>query len=244
MNVYDHILRLTTEHLKGLAVLIDPDKADDAQITTLCTLFNGHRPDAILVGGSLVNNDTTAVVETLKRNTAAPIVLFPGNATQITPKADAMLLLSLISGRNPEFLVGQHVSAAMRIRTSGLETIPTGYMLIDGGTPTSVQYISSTLPIPADKDDIAVATAVAGQMLGLRAIYLEAGSGARQPVNPRMIQAVSRHIDIPLIVGGGLRTEADIEAACRAGADMVVVGTALERDPGLYTSVYNTVHRL
>lgn len=244
MNVYDNILRLRREQRKGLAVLIDPDKTDSDSIATLCAHFADYQPDMILVGGSLVAADTSITVDAIKHCTQSPVVLFPGNATQIAERADAMLLLSLISGRNAEYLIGQHVNAAMRIAASGIETIATGYMLIDGGAATSVEYISATRPIPFNKCDIAVATAVAGEMLGLRAIYLEAGSGARQPVSPEMISAVRAKVNIPLIVGGGLRTPESITAACTAGADIVVVGTALETDAGKYQSIYNAVHRL
>lgn len=244
MNVYDNILRLRREQRKGLAVLIDPDKTNNDSIASLCAQFIDNQPDIILVGGSLVASETSITVDAIKRCTSSPVVLFPGNATQIVDRADAMLLLSLISGRNAEYLIGQHVNAAMRIAASGIETIPTGYMLIDGGAATSVEYISATRPIPYNKCDIAVATAVAGEMLGLRAIYLEAGSGARQPVSPEMISAVRAKISIPLIVGGGLRTPESITAACTAGADIVVVGTALENNADSYKSIYNAVRRL
>ena len=158
-------------------------------------------------------------------------MLFPGNSTQLSDKADAMLMLSLISGRNADFLIGQHVVAAPFIKKSGIETISTGYMLIESGTTTSVEYISNTRPIPREKNDIAVATAIAGELLGNKAIYLEGGSGAKMPVPAPMIKAVHRSISLPIIVGGGLRSEDDIKNALEAGADIVVIGTSLESDP-------------
>jgi phosphoglycerol geranylgeranyltransferase len=170
-----------------------------------------------------------------------PTLLFPGSSFQLSYHADALLLLSLISGRNPELLIGQHVLAAPFLKVSPLEIISTGYMLIDGGVQSSVQYMSNTYPIPAHKNDIAVCTAVAGEMLGLKMLYLEAGSGARQPVPPDMIQAVRSAVQIPLIVGGGIRHPEQARAALQAGADVLVVGTAIENDPGLIREMASAV---
>ena len=169
----------------------------------------------------------------IKSSTSIPVVLFPGNVFQLCPKADAILLLSLISGRNPEFLIGNHVVASYAIRDSGMEVIPTGYILIDSGLPTSVQYMSNTIPIPRNKTDIAIATALAGEQLGLKAIYLEAGSGAKEPVPTNLISQVRSSIQLPIIVGGGLHTPQQILEVRNAGANMVVVGNAVEENPDL-----------
>ena len=225
-KLYDKIKLLQERREHQLAVLIDPDKADDLN-RTIATLKK-VRADIVLVGGSLVNTDTRAVVAQLKQHISQPVILFPGNASQFASNADALLLLSLISGRNAEYLIGQHVNAAVKIAQSGIEVIPTGYILIDGGTPTSVQYMSDTQPIPNNKVDIATATALAGEQLGLKMIYLEAGSGAKIPVNDAIISSVRRAIDIPIIVGGGLRSMAEVERVWSAGADIAVVGTAIE----------------
>jgi len=170
----------------------------------------------------------------LKSKTSLPVVLFPGSAMQFAPNADGILFLSLISGRNPDFLIGQHVAVAPTVKQSGVEVIPTGYILIDGGSPTSVQYMSQTMPIPNTKPEIAVATAIAGELLGLKAIYLEAGSGAMVPVPAVLIQAVRKAITIPIIVGGGIRTREQYQSALDAGANLVVVGNGLEANPQLF----------
>lgn len=216
-----------------LAVLIDPDKIN-AQTLSL-TLANATRAKAniVMVGGSLVDGDTDAAVRLVKEQTHIPVVLFPGNAMHFAPSADAIFLLSLISGRNPDFLIGNHVHVAGALKRSGIEVIPVGYMLIDGGVATSVQYMSNTMPIPSAKIDIAVATALAGEQLGLKAIYLEAGSGAANPVPHELIAAVCRNVTIPVIVGGGIRSAKQLQAAYQAGATMVVVGNALEKNPEL-----------
>lgn len=214
-----------------LAVLVDPDKASDEHIANLSAICAEHTPDIVLVGGSLVSSDTDEVVKRLKKSIKAPVVLFPGSSSQVAASADAMLLLSLISGRNADYLIGQHVNSAMHIKKIGLETIPTGYMLIDGGCQTSVQYVSGTMPIPRTKTDIAVATAVAGEMLGLKMLYLEAGSGASQPVPEEIVEAVRAHVEIPIIVGGGLKDIESVKNRYKAGADIVVLGTIVEKDP-------------
>jgi putative glycerol-1-phosphate prenyltransferase len=180
-------------------------------------------------------------VDILKQHTEIPVILFPGNVLQITPRADAILLLSLISGRNPEFLIGNHVIAAPILKKTDLEIIPTAYILIENGRPTSVEYMSNTKPIPADKIDLAVATAMAGEMLGHRLVYLEAGSGALETVNTEVIREVSSQIGIPLVVGGGIHTPDQIRDIYRAGADMVVVGTALEEDPEALLDLMNAL---
>ena len=213
---------------KAFVWLIDPDKCDDEHISSQLSLANETGVDLIFVGGSLISNHVDRVITKIKSVSRIPVVLFPGSPLQISSQADAILLLSLISGRNPEFLIGNHVIAAPFLRESRLEIIPTGYILINGGQQTSVSYMSNTQPIPSDKPDIAMATAMAGEMLGLQVIYLDAGSGALNPVPSKMIAMVASEIQVPLIVGGGLRTLADIRNAYESGADVVVVGNALE----------------
>lgn len=233
MNVYQYIAQKRSQGEKMLALLLDPDRFDDEHLKRLENVLQRCRPGLILIGGSLVTADTSSFVANVKRMSQVPVVLFPGNVSQFSHQADALLFMSLLSGRNPEFLVGQHVVAAPMIKRSGIETISMGYVLIDGHNVTSVQYMSNTMPIPSDKTDIAVATALAGQMLGMNTIYLEAGSGAQQPVPAAIIEAVRREIHVPLFVGGGLNSNEKILAACHAGADIVVVGNALEKDIAL-----------
>jgi putative glycerol-1-phosphate prenyltransferase len=227
--VYQKILNGVGQK-KQFAVLLDPDKSDP-YLKELIPITEKSGAAMFLVGGSMVNANVAQFIDNLKKTATLPVVLFPGNACQFAGNADALLLLSLISGRNPEFLIGSHVNASRGIKSSGVEVIPTGYILIDGGTPTSVQYMSNTMPIPASKPEIAVATALAGEQLGLRLIYLEAGSGAINPVPVETISQVRKELSVPLVVGGGLRTREQVLGAWDAGADMVVIGNALEGNP-------------
>lgn len=223
---------------KRLAVLFDPDKFELPATRQAMLAAIEAKVDYFFIGGSLtVGNQLEALLATLRANCSIPLVLFPGNTLQLSQQADALLFLSLISGRNPELLIGQHVLAAPHLAKSPLEIISTGYILVDGGVRTSVQYMSNTQPIPADKNDIAVSTALAGVLLGLKMIYLEAGSGALNPVSESMISAVRDAIPAPLMVGGGIRTPEQAAAAWRAGADLVVVGNALERDPEMILKI-------
>jgi len=227
---------------KMFAMLVDPDKQSDDELLRLADKIDGPwGPDIVLVGGSLLFCNIDSTVDLLKHNTSKPVFLFPGSAMQVSNKADGILLLSLISGRNPEFLIGQHVQAAPMLANSGIEIIPTGYMLVGEENYTSVRYISNTLPIPYDKTDIAVATALAGKMLGLQSIYLEAGSGAAKPVSAEMIKAVRSAVGLPLIVGGGLNSVENVRIALQAGADIVVVGTSIEKDSSLIAAIAKTV---
>ena len=190
--------------------------------------------DFFFVGGSLVTEYTHyELIATIRAHTNTPVILFPGNSLHIEPSADGILLLSLISGRNPEFLIGQHVIAAPLLKKSGLEILPTGYMLVDSGTQTTVSYISGTMPLPYNKPSVAACTAMAGEMLGLQLIYLDAGSGARWPVSAAMIRAVREAVDLPIVVGGGINTPERAAAALEAGADLIVVGNSLETNPEL-----------
>lgn len=241
MGIYDNILLSRNKGHKLFALLIDPDKCNATCLGHLIDMCQDHTPDIILVGGSIVSGDTASTVRTIHSKCSIPVVLFPGNSSQFVPEADGMLFLSLISGRNPDYLIGQQVNSAISIRKAGVETIPTGYMLIESGCMTSVEYISNTKPIPRAKTDIAVATAVAGEMLGLKMLYLEGGSGAQDHVPTEMISAVRQHVDIPLIVGGGLRTAEDVREVCNAGADIIVVGTAIEKNPQVLASIAQAV---
>lgn len=223
---------------KKFAVLVDPDQMRLDNLDAVLRLALEAKADYFFIGGSLVVDDQmNFCLDTLRRETNLPLVLFPGSPQQINYKADAILLLSLISGRNPDLLIGQHVLAAPVLRKSGLEIVPTGYMLIDGGKPTTASYISNTQPIPADKPEIAYCTALAGEMLGLKTIYMDAGSGAKNPIPETIIAAVGRNIDIPVIVGGGIRTPERAYASAKAGADVVVVGNALEKEPQLIADI-------
>lgn len=244
-DIYNHISKAKTTAQKAFAVLIDPDKLDEKSLQATILLAVESKVDYFFVGGSLVVTDTLdKVVTTIKQHCSIPIVLFPGSPDQITPKADALLYLSLISGRNPELLIGQHVISAPFVKQSGLEIIPVGYMLVDGGTPTTVSYISNTNPIPANKNDIASCTAMAGEMLGLKLIYMDAGSGARSAIPTAMIQQVAKYIQIPLIVGGGITTAEKAKENCLAGADIIVVGNAVEKDPNLIKEIASAIHSL
>jgi len=242
--VLEHIEEAKGSQRKLLAVLIDPDFGQNEAVLER-TVQNAcmAKADLLFVGGSLL---TTAsfdrCVERVKSLSDRPVVLFPGSPAQLSRHADAVLFLSLISGRNPELLIGHHVTAAPSIKALGLEAIPTGYMLVDGGRPTTVSYVSQTLPIPHDKPGIAAATALAGELLGLRAIYMDTGSGAQRTVSPAMIAAVRKAVNVPLIVGGGIRDEATARALCEAGADVLVVGTAFEQDPELIFAMSEAVH--
>lgn len=227
-----------------MAVLIDPEKSTDGEITRLIKNASCEGIDFFLVGGSILSRSIDAAIDCIKANTNKLVIIFPGNACQVSAKADGILYLSLISGRNPEFLIGNHVISAPIIKKAGLQTIATGYVLIDCGSSTSVQYMSGTMPIPYSKNDIAIATALAGEMLGLQAIYLEAGSGADKHVSATMIADVKKNLHIPLIVGGGIRSKEDLIEVYQAGADIAVVGTALEKDAALLSDFIAVKHQM
>lgn len=233
-QLYLDLLAAKKRGEKRLAILFDPEQLRLQKMDQALDLAIENGVDYFFVGGSLlVNSMLDPLLEDIRKRCSIPLLLFPGNSFQLSYRADALLFLSLISGRNPELLIGQHVLAAPYLKMSPLEIISTGYILIDGGVQTSVQYMSNTSPIPASKDDIALCTAMAGEMLGLKTIYLEAGSGALNPVSKNMIEAVSGGLSVPLLVGGGIRTPEKASANFRAGADVVVVGNAIETDPGL-----------
>jgi putative glycerol-1-phosphate prenyltransferase len=216
----------------AFALLIDPDK-QTGSLTKLVTKAQSIGVDLILVGGSLVKRGMDETIAAIKSSCNIPTVLFPGSVFQFCPAADAILLLSLISGRNAEYLIGNHVIASQAIKESKMEVIPTGYMLIDTGGTSSVQYMSNTIPIPQSKPDIALATALAGEQLGLKTIYLEGGSGAHTVISQSLISMVCTNVSIPVIVGGGIKTPTQVKNIRSAGASMVVVGNSIENDPGL-----------
>lgn len=243
MSIYEKIR--INNHRKTFAVLIDPDKYDKKGLDLVISSADDNHVDFILVGGSLLTYDhLDETLQAIKARVNIPVILFPGSILQINEKADALLLLSLISGRNPDMLIGKHVIAAPYLKKSKLEILPTGYMLIESGPVTTAQYISNTLPIPRLKDDIAICTAMAGEMLGLRLIYMDAGSGAELPISASMIKKVKESISIPLIVGGGIRTPEQALAGCEAGADMIVVGNAIEKDYSCLKEIAHAIHSL
>lgn len=216
---------------KLLAILLDPDKITFKEISSISKKIKELKANFIFVGGSFVeNNKTDLFVKTLKTHTKIPIILFPGDYSQITNKADALLFLSLISGRNPEYLIEQQIKSVPFLKNSSLEIIPTGYILIDGGTNSSVLKVSKTKPISQKNTELATATAIAGMYKGKQLIYLEAGSGAKYPVCSNIISKVKEHISIPLIVGGGIRSKEQLKNAFNNGADLVVIGTAFEEN--------------
>lgn len=242
-RIYQSIADKKKEGKKSFAVLIDPDKVDEQKIAELVMLTTEAKVDYLLVGGSLViSNHLDEVVLQIKKQSNIPVILFPGTPSQVTRYADALLYLSLISGRNPELLIGQHVISAPFVKKSGLEIMSTGYMVIDGGAPTTVSYISNATPIPADKNEIAMCTAMAGEMLGMKLIYMDAGSGARRAITEAMIEKVSSVIEIPLVVGGGINDPEKAYRNCKAGADVIVVGNAIEKDPTLIREISAAVH--
>jgi phosphoglycerol geranylgeranyltransferase len=230
-SIYKTIILNKERNHKMLAVLLDPDQCRGFVLSSTIAELKSNIPDFIFVGGSHTLNSIDSLIDLLKEEIKTSVVLFPGNALQFSSNAHALLYLSLLSGRNAEFLIGQHVGSAVAIKKSEIEVIPTGYLLIEGGKSTSVEYISNTRPIPSDKKEIALSTAVAGELLGMKLIYLEAGSGALEPVPADMIECVKDGLSLPLIVGGGIKSAQQLKEAFDAGADMVVVGNIFESIP-------------
>lgn len=243
MNLFQNILTSIENRQKLLAVLIDPEKMELAKVHSFIQKVNSSIATHIFVGGSTdKDKKIESVVVEIKKYTTLPVILFPGDANQVTDKADGILFLSLISGRNPEYLIQQQVDSALEIQRSNLDVIPTGYLLIDGGNETSVQRISGTKPIAQSEYELILKTALAGEFSGKQLIYLEAGSGANLPVNSSIISLVSENIKIPLIVGGGIRNTEQLNKAYQAGADLVVIGTAFEKDPSFLNELKQTTH--
>ena len=233
-SIYQDLLQAKRTRQKKFAVLIDPDKMRLHSFQGIIESAVRHEVDYFFIGGSLILNDMLdEVLEKIRQNCRIPLILFPGSSYQLSHKADAILFLSLISGRNAELLIGKQVITAPFLKASSLEVMSTGYILVDGGVPTTVSYISNTNPVPADKCDIALSTALAGELLGLKLIFLDAGSGAKNPVSTEMISAVAQKVQVPLIVGGGIRTPEKIRKDLEAGADLIVIGDAIEKDPDM-----------
>ncbi len=244
MKILDILKLRYKQGKKSIAVLVDPDKAEDStRLQQLIHLASENCIDFFFVGGSLVTTTNLSnVINQIKENVNIPVILFPGSSLQIDPGADGILFLSLISGRNPDLLIGQHVIAAPILRNNNMEVMPTGYILINSGKTTSVAYISNTTPIPDDKYSLAACTAMAGEMLGLQMIYIDAGSGAEKEISAKMISSVRKAIGVPLIVGGGINTVQKALTALEAGADMIVIGNALEKDPDLLIDIADKVY--
>jgi len=242
-GIYNSLCERKYTGKKSFAVLIDPDKVNTEKVTQLIELGKAAAIDYFLVGGSLiVSNFTDECVRLIKQLSNIPVILFPGSPNQLSKNADALLYLSLISGRNADLLIGQHVISAPVVKQSGLEIMSTGYMVIDGGAPTTVSYISNAAPLPADKNEIAMCTAMAGEMLGMKLIYMDSGSGAKRAITESMIEKVSGCISIPLIIGGGIIHPEKAYLNCKAGADVIVVGNAIEKDENLIMEISSAVH--
>ena len=233
-SVYTKILSSKKKGKKLLAILLDPEKIDLSTISETIKKINEKKIDFIFVGGSTVKNGITdIVVQKIKLLTTISIVLFPGDYSQITNRAEAILFLSLLSGRNPEYLIEQHIKSVPLLQNSKLEIIPTGYILIEGGVKTAVQKVSKTHPISQNKIEEITNTACAGMLMGNKLIYLEAGSGAKAPVSKEIINSVNQKINVPLIVGGGIKTKKQLEIAYNNGADLVVIGNGFEENSSL-----------
>lgn len=242
-HIYEELLKARQLGKKKMAVLIDPDKMRMGRLEQIIELSIHNKVDYFFIGGSLiVNSQLDQCLQFIRKNCRIPLILFPGSSYQLSYHADAILFLSLVSGRNPDLLIGQHVIAAPYLKLSPLEILPTGYMLIDGGVGTTVLYMSNTTPIPATKSDIAVCTAMAAEMLGLKLIFMDAGSGATKPVPAEMIASVRGAVSIPIIVGGGIKSAEKVRENLTAGADLVVIGNAFESDPSLLIDIAGTIH--
>lgn len=234
-EIYHHITQSVSEGKKSLAVLIDPDKMALRNVSGFIENVNNSIITYIFVGGSTVEaNATQILVSEIKRHTNLPVVLFPGDVTQISEAADALLFLSLVSGDNPDYLIGKHIKAVPKLMRSDLEIIPTGYILIENGKQTTVEKVTETKPIPRTNHEHIMHTAKAAELLGMQLIYLEAGSGALHPVPVETISFVKEKLNIPLIVGGGIRSKQQLDSAFQAGADIVVIGTAFETNEALF----------
>jgi len=241
--IYNSLAEKKKQGKKSFAVLIDPDKVNKTMLDDLTGLCVAAKVDYLLVGGSLViSNHLDDCVQHIKKNCSIPVILFPGSPSQISKYADALLYLSLISGRNPELLIGQHVVSAPFVKQSGLEIMSTGYIVVDGGAPTTVSYISNASPVPSDKNEIAMCTAMAGEMLGMKLIYMDSGSGAKRAISETMIESVAKSISSPLIIGGGIADPEKAYLNCKAGADVIVVGNAIEKDASLIKEMSDAVH--
>lgn len=237
-TIYKDIQNAILRKERLLAVLIDPDKMAVNKVFAFISKLKISVATHIFVGGSTVDDDVTeALVSEIKKHSKLPLIIFPGDVTQITDKADALLFLSLISGRNPEYLIGKHVASVSKLKNTNLEVISTGYILIENGKQTAVERVTKTKPISRHRVQEIVDTAVAGTLLGMKLVYLEAGSGAIYPVSGTIISEVKKVLQIPLIVGGGIRNKSQLENAYKFGADLVVIGTAFENDESFFNDL-------
>ena len=245
MKIYNSILQSKKNQKKLFAILIDPENTNTEQLRSIVKKSNKAQIDLFLIGGSLITKHTSLEksIEMIKNLSNIPVIIFPGGIMDISDKADGILFLSLISGRNPEMLIGNHVLAAPRLKNSSIEVISTGYILIDTGSQTSVSYMSNTNPIPYDKHNIATSTSIAGEMLGLKMIYLEGGSGAQTPISNEMIRAAKQSVSIPIIVGGGINSGDIALEKCKAGADIIVVVNAIEKNETLIQEISDSIHQ-
>ncbi len=231
MSIIETIIASKANRQKMLAILIDPDKVDLENLVLMIQKINESPATHLFVGGSEVfSTKIDSLILELKKKCSLPILLFPGNPSQISVHADAILFLNLISGRNPDFLIAFQVQAAPFLKKTNLDIIPTAYMLIESGSKTAVEQISKTKPMPTENLDFVLHTALAGEMMGNKLVYLEAGSGAKNTVPIEMVKKIAQHINIPLIVGGGISNTLDIQKMYQAGADLVVIGTAFEKN--------------
>ncbi|NNC49949.1 MAG: geranylgeranylglyceryl/heptaprenylglyceryl phosphate synthase [Flaviramulus sp.] len=239
-QVYNNLLQAISDNRKLLAVLIDPDKFRIRHTGSFIEKVNDSIATHIFIGGSIVEKGVTEkLVLEIKNHTKLPVVLFPGDENQITNKADAILFLSLISGRNPDYLIGKQVESVSKIKNSSLEVISTGYLLIESGKETAVEKVTNTKPMLRNNIDLICNTVKTGELLGMKLIYLEAGSGAKQPLNHEIISSVKKELKIPLIVGGGIKSKFELENAYNSGADLVVIGTAFENDESFFNELKN-----
>ena len=244
-EIYKHIIQSKKEGNKLFSILIDPDKQNEKTLKSIIQKANNNKVDFFFVGGSLLTNDNLDLcISTIKTNSEIPVILFPGNSMQINNKADGILFLSLISGRNAEMLIGRQVITAPILKQSELEIISTGYMLVDSGKATTASYMSNTTPIPNDKNDVAVCTAMAGEMLGLKLIFMDGGSGAIHPISKGMITSVSENTGVPLIIGGGINSAQKAIENLKAGADIIVVGNAIEKNETLIYEISKEIQKL
>jgi phosphoglycerol geranylgeranyltransferase len=242
-KTYEQLLKIKQARGCGFFVLLDPDRGSPKDLARYAVLCDKSGADAFLFGSSLmVANDFEKTLMAVKKAVKKPVIIFPGSSSMLSAHADALLFLSMISGRNPNLLIGEHVKAAPAIKKLGIEAIPTAYMLIESGVITSVAYLSNTFPIPNHKPDIACAHALAGQYLGMKLVYLEAGSGAEKPVPVEMVKRVSQYVEIPVIVGGGIKNSDHAHKVAKAGASFVVIGNALEDSPLMVKEFAQAIH--
>lgn len=244
MNMLKTLEKRAATGQKSLAVLIDPDNVEDiGSVNNLVNLAKECYVDYFFIGGSLITQQNLDnIIRTIKSSCNIPVILFPGSNMHLDLSADGILFLSLISGRNPDLLIGQHVLAAPILKNSGIEVLPTGYMLVNAERSSAASYMSNTSPIPPDKYSVAACTAMAGELLGLKIIFMDAGSGAKEAISYKMISQVKRSINIPLIIGGGINSVAKANAALEAGADLIVIGNAIEKNPNLMIEVSEKIY--